>query len=582
MKHDKKLAMTEYGCTVGAGRRAFMLSDGVSMKYPLATGLLLAALCASAATNYVVPWYANPVSTNVTYDVSLVNDPTDGVLAAKITTAWATVSGADALSGKTAAVKTMGDTTYFRPKFYVLCTDGDIVEFTMTKDLSSAVWTNTLVAADLATTASASGAATDLKVSDDGRLAFLLYGAEWKAVANTPPVWELRIVDNDGALVSNPDTAAKILNAGKNADGCAYITDGRRELYCWRENWTRLGIGAKGSDTDGNAWKNETASEVLDFSHGYAKLANEALQHDNQRFDRGQPYELYAYRPRYLGRTATVREPRIFIESPCLNYFYYNRGTWSGTEEVVLDNATAQPAAYFMKYPECVRKLVVDLPNQMTFGDGWLANGVKPSDRPQVLSETSFDDIRLTALTNLVNYALNGLAASGRLDLPAIRRFQDPDSNTYFNSALGQNPYLTEVSLSAENKTLEYVCDGLFNAFAMKGSNIFRGCGALQDVVFTGGVPTLDDVEYAFPDTAEKQLVFAVPAEDAAWLAKLEGKVALLRRSQQDAFRALHPDRPVPHGIVAPDVFKTHHPQYVAFFDKPKIVQDSGFVILFR
>ena len=35
MKHDKKLAMTEYGCTVGAGRRAFMLSDGVSMKYPL-------------------------------------------------------------------------------------------------------------------------------------------------------------------------------------------------------------------------------------------------------------------------------------------------------------------------------------------------------------------------------------------------------------------------------------------------------------------------------------------------------------------------------------------------------------------
>ena len=95
-------------------------------------------------------------------------------------------------------------------------------------------------------------------------------------------------------------------------------------------------------------------------------------------------------------------------------------------------------------------------------------------------------------------------------------------------------------------------------------------------------MPTLDDVEYAFPDTAEKQLVFAVPAEDAAWLAKLEGKVALLRRSQQDAFRALHPDRPVPHGIVAPDVFKTHHPQYVAFFDKPKIVQDSGFVILFR
>ena len=99
------------------------------MKYLFSSMFVAGTICASAATGYVVPWYANPVSTNVTYDASLVNDPTDGVLAAKITTAWATVSGADALSGKTALVKTMGDTTYFRPKFYVLCDDGDIVEF---------------------------------------------------------------------------------------------------------------------------------------------------------------------------------------------------------------------------------------------------------------------------------------------------------------------------------------------------------------------------------------------------------------------------------------------------------------------
>lgn len=557
-----------------------------------AIGVALSANAAFAANGYIVPWYANPAATNVQYESSMVL-PADGY-AEKLAAAQTAVSGDAALSGKTVVAWRMSHTTYFRPRAYALCSDGDIAAFTLTEDCAAVKWTTMLTAAQLAGAANASGTAADMQTTDDGRIAFLLYGAEWKAVANTPPVWELRIVDNDGALVSDPDTAVQILNAGKNADGCAYITDGRRELYCWRENWTRLGIGTKGSSAEGNAWKNETASEVLDFSHGYAELANEALRHDNHTFDRGQPYELFAYRPNYLGRTATVREPRIFIESPRLNYFYHNRGTWSGTEEVVLDNATAQPATYFTKYPECVRKLVVDLPNQTTFGAGWLANGGDLSVRPQVLSETSFDDIRLTALTNLVNYALNGLAASGRLDLPAIRRFQD--TNVNYNSPLGQNHYLTEVSLSAENKTLEYVCDGLFNddtalrkvtfggiqGFAMKGSNIFRGCGALQDVVFTGGVPTFDDVEYAFPDTAEKQLVFAVPAEDAAWLAKLEGKVALLRRSQQDAFRALHPDRPVPHGIVAPDVFKTHHPQYVAFFDKPKIVQDSGTVILFR
>ena len=95
------------------------------MKMILLACVSLTVLCASAMVNYVVPWYANPVATNVTYDASLVNDQTDAAIAVKITTAWAAVSNAEALSGKTALVKTMGDTAYFRPKFYVLCTDGD-------------------------------------------------------------------------------------------------------------------------------------------------------------------------------------------------------------------------------------------------------------------------------------------------------------------------------------------------------------------------------------------------------------------------------------------------------------------------
>ena len=61
------------------------------MKHITATILTLAALGGSAATNYIVPWYANPVATNVAYNALQVNDPTDATIAAKITTAWATV-----------------------------------------------------------------------------------------------------------------------------------------------------------------------------------------------------------------------------------------------------------------------------------------------------------------------------------------------------------------------------------------------------------------------------------------------------------------------------------------------------------
>ena len=557
---------------------------------PLTVGAALAANIAFASNGYVVPWYANPAETNAAYDASLVPPP--GEYAAKLAAAQATVSGDAAISGKSVDVWRMSHTDYFRPRVYALCADGDIVAFTLTNDCTAVKWTTVLTAEELATAANASGTATDLQVTDDGRIAFLRYGGEWKAVANTPTVWELRIENASGELETDPDVALSILNAGVSELGKAYITDGSRELYCWRMNWTRIGIGQKDSNAQGNAWKSAGTGEVLDFSYGYAHLANESVRHDGTTIKKGEKYELYGYRPKYLGEAASVQVPRIFLESSRLNYFYSERGSWTGVEEVVLDNAVAESSSYFTKYPECVQRLVVNMPNRVTLSGGWLINGGAPSTRPFVLAQSRFEEISFSSLTNLGNYALNGVFASGRLDLPSMRRFEA--TNVQYNSPLGQNYNLTEVSLSAESKVLEYVCDSLFyndsslrrvtfggiSGFAMKGSDIFKGATSLQDVVFTGGTPTFDDVEYVFKDTSEKQLVFAVPRDSAEWKAFVGDNVAPLTLPQQEEFRAANPGRPLPHGIVAASVFKTHYPQYFAYCDHPKSLR--GLAIIYK
>ena len=247
------------------------------MKYLLLpVSILLAALSASAANSYVIPWYANPVATNVTYDASLVTSLDES--AAPLSTAWATASASTNIA-ETVVAKRMSHTTYFRPRVYALLGTGDVIAWTLTNDCTNVKWTTVLTAAELAAAAgvSAGSIATDLQVTDDGRLAFLNYGGTYKALANTPPRWELRIVDGNGDLVTDADVATQILNSAPSESGCAYITDGKHELYCCRANWTRLQIGQLGSKAQGNAYKNDYSGEVLDFSYGYAHLANASI-----------------------------------------------------------------------------------------------------------------------------------------------------------------------------------------------------------------------------------------------------------------------------------------------------------------
>ena len=612
MKHDKKLAMTEYGCTVGAGRRAFMLSDGVSMKYPLATGLLLAALCASAATNYVVPWYANPVSTNVTYDVSLVNDPTDGVLAAKITTAWETVSGADALSGKTAAVKTMGDTTYFRPKFYVLCTDGDIVEFTMTKDLSSAVWTNTLVAADLATTASASGAATDLKVSDDGRLAFLNYGGTWKALGYKTPAWTLHVLDANGDEVTDATVAKRdylkwlkedgttrqyVLNDIQNG-GSAYITDGKWQIGIYNY-YGGIGLGTlANASVSGSAFRNGCAGEVLDLTAGKARFIDKT------------DYNIRWSTECALGIPEGDSTARVILHSPNLETMQKIMGGWNNAyEEIVFDMpkvTTKTPGTADDGFWSYAKRIVLNLPN-VTNANRYLefarcSSTWNPAEPDTVLyaSESNWDDFNFPVLETIGDGAFRLFYCSGVLNLPSVKSI---GANAFYRSY--SNPHEThgriEVLLSPEKCTITNIGSQAFvyntnlwrvvigappEGVRFSGSSMypqhFAMCYGLREVVFTGGTPSFmmisgqtgDNAQYngtyannSF-DQKEKALAFVIPRNNATWEAFIEGNYRAATDSEIATYMAQNPGRYVPFGVITNmDIFNTRYEQLLAYTD---------------
>ena len=611
MKHDKKLAMTEYGCTVGAGRRAFMLSDGVSMKYPLATGLLLAALCASAATSYVVPWYANPVSTNVTYDAALVNDPTDGVLAAKITTAWATVSGADALSGKTAAVKTMGDTTYFRPKFYVLCTDGDIVEFTMAKDLSAAVWTNTLVAADLATTAGASGAAADLQVSDDGRLAFLNYGGTWKALGYKTPAWTLHVLDANGDEVTDATVAKRdylkwlkedgttrqyVLNDIQNG-GSAYITDGKWQIGIYNY-YGGIGLGTlANASVSGSAFRNGCAGEVLDLTAGKARFAGTDI---NIRWSTECA----------LGIPEGDSTARVILHSPNLETMQKIMGGWNNAyEEIVFDMpkvTTKTPGTTDDGFWSYAKRIVLNLPN-VTNANHYLefarcSSNWKPAEPDTVLyaSESSWDDFNFPALEMLGGSAFRLFFCNGVLNLPSVKGIGDAAFYRNYNNTHETHGRI-EVLLSPEKCTITNIGSQAFvyntnlwrvvigappEGVRFSGSSMypqhFAMCYGLREVVFTGGTPSFmmisgqtgDNAQYngtyahnSF-DQKEKALAFVIPRNNATWEAFIEGNYRAATDSEIATYMAQNPGRYVPFGVITNmDIFNTRYEQLLAYTD---------------
>lgn len=576
-----------------------------SVSRNLIAAAALAASSAAASTNYVVPWYANPVATNVTYDASLVNDPADAAIAPKVSAAWTTVSGAAALAGKTPLVKTMGDTTYFRPKFYVLCTDGDAVEFTMSKDLSSAVWTNTLAAAKLASAAGATGAATDLQVSDDGRLAFLKYGDTWKALGYAAPTWS---VITDSASCPCPDKHPVMVDS----TGTFVLHFTRKRAWGnstvqskWSYNNLSIGTtltaggavaaynddltGATPSTVSGNGFcPAGSIGEYLDLSAGVVTW---------QGHSSSSTYNIEENWQFALGVPEGGKTPRAIVHSPNIISINKIMGGWDGGyEEVVIDSeavptgSSARPDQSGDGFAPSIKRLVLNVPNLSPNQYGAFPYRAADSSSyaaAPIAAESRWEDFNFSNVKVFEGYSFFNFDCGGTLHLPSVENLKYGAFK--FDSAAHENLIPVEVLISPENKTVTNIANQAFfgqsNIWRVVigghedgvtfsgGENTpyhFNRVNNLREVEFTGGLPLFQaglGNEVFTSSQATRTLAFIVPRE-AKWTAFIEGSYRQATDSEIATYMAANPGRYVPFGVVTnKSLFHSRNEQYVAYAD---------------
>lgn len=574
-----------------------------STRLLVASAALFAAQAgAYAANGYSIPWYANPVATNVAYKAALVNDPGSSAIAAKIASAWSAVSGAAALSGKTALVKTMGDVGYFRPKFYVLCTDGDVVEFTMAKDLSSAVWTNTLTAAKLATAAGASGAATDLKVSDDGRLAFLKYGGAWKALGYAAPTWS---VITDSANCPCPHKHPVMVDS----TGTFVLHFTRKRSWgsgSVRSKWsynplsigTTLTAGGSVAAYDSDL-TDATASTVSGNGFCLAGSVGEYLDLSSgavtwQGHSSANTYNIEENWQYALGVPEGGKTPRVIVHSPNITSINKIMGGWEGGyEEVVIDSAavlagsTARPDQNDDGFSPSVKRLVLNVPNltpNMYGAFPYRTNGSYVSS--PIAAESRWEDFSFSAVTTFEGYSFFNFDCGGTLSLPSVENLKYGAFK--FDSVVHESSVPVEVLVSPENKTVTNIANQAF----LGQANIWRvvigghedgvmfsgGAGSpyhfhkvtnLREVEFTGGLPIFADDctgNEVFTQST-RTFAFVVPREQK-WLNFIEGKYRQATDDEIATYMAANPGRYVPFGVVTSNgLFHSHNEQFIAYAD---------------
>jgi hypothetical protein len=225
--------------------------------------MLLLSSSALADADYTVAWYANPCVTNVAYDASAVFAQDES--ADSLVSAWEAVKNDANIAGKTVVSKRMSHSDYFRPRFYALCSDGTIVIYTLTKDLSAIKWTTLYSSAELIALVNGNGGAiesgrkvTAFEVVDkDGAVAFVKFGedADYVALANTPAKWTYYAKDAEG----NP-----------SSDKIECITDGRWVLKCRTKDIKTKGIEIGSYTVSDFAYLNDYRGEYLDLSRGEA------------------------------------------------------------------------------------------------------------------------------------------------------------------------------------------------------------------------------------------------------------------------------------------------------------------------
>lgn len=421
----------------------------------------------------------------------------------------------------------------FRPRLYVLTEAGDLTVYVFAADTLEidATWTKTFTADDLRALVGAKVAAFD--VSADGATLVLATaaGGSLAVVRHEPKVWCYT----------------------KDEDGSQFVSDGNWKLRCWDE-WGNVIIGTDWETQ--NAYATDYIGEYLDFSSGYATNSTT-----------GGKMKILGHINSALGATENGG-PRVVVISPEATVDTQFTSDWKTVEEIVLAaNGLSSIHEWTSCYP-VLRRLVLKASGLVEIkGNAFLGVDCYP------LGETDVSHWNLPALKS-VGYAFWNMGLSGTLSLPSVETLAD--------WAFGDCHSLTEARLGETSKSVKSIGANVLIARDMGagravgrlkrlviggadgftvGANAFGG-QPLEEVVFTGGVPAFAD-GFRFTDAAARTVFFAVPRGDAAWEAALAGKVTPLSDAERRAIQKANPDRPMPFGVVAADVFRTAHEQYV-------------------
>ena len=497
-----------------------------------------AASAANAASNYVVPWYANPATTNVTYDAGAI--PAQNESAAPISTAWATVSGDANVAGKTILAKRMSHADYFRPRLYVLADDGTVVIYTLSQNLSSIVWTTVYTSADLIARVNHNGGSlatgqmvTALEIADaDGAVAFVGFNgsAVRVALANKTPSWTYYAAGATG----NPST---------NDVPC--ISDGRWAIHCYQLSGSQLTVGATWSDESTTAYANAYRGEFLDLSAGKAANGSGTTT-------------IWQY-------GCSLKDGARVILLPVGAGGPGNKGLQQlNPEELVVTSSTLTKINDWSANTQ--KRLVLDTPKLATVGKYGFSGS--SGTRGEA---TDFADFYVPALTTIGEGAFQRHLGTGALSLPSAASIGNkaffgcdcmqeallaPEKNTL--TSLGSQAFAAEGAVGS----LKRVTLGCAEGFTCSAANAFAK-QPLEVITFTGAVPSFTAAT-AWPDTAANTMVFAIPEGVAAWEA-IAAAATPLSAAERKACHAAHPDWPIPFATVAATVFKSQYAQYLAY-----------------
>lgn len=504
-----------------------------------------------------------------------------------------TVSDATHLSSTIRAVR-MSHCDFFRPRLYALLDTGDVAAYYLNRELNWGHWSKThsnaaLLTASGAPFAAESATVVAFDVTPDGGTAAIGYAqnaddestptgpAYLTLLKHTPRKWTYYAAGAEG-------------NPSANNVNC--VTDGEWILSASVDTTNKKAtIGtASGQSNRGSAYLNGgNVAEYLDFSGGVVYAGSTACSITAMaQWSLGVPGEM-PNPPCRLG-------PRVFLQSPNFaNASQWMKGlgateNWaSGSfEEMIMDSTVLDWIGSWTNFTTNNLFMVLHYPKLAT-ADRFSVN---PNNQKPYGVESRWEDSDFSALSTVYEGAFADFNAAGVLTLPSAMVIS--------NSAFAKAPKMTEVRIAETKKTLKRLHGSAFSPNttgqmkrAVLGcangctiwTSAFSNQSHLEEVVFTGAVPSFNSTSVAWPDTAANTLTFAVPRGDSAWDAILNDPSKVKNRltvEQQQAYRLANPGKYVPIGTLDKSVLQSKYDQYVAYNDmksgvKLEIERDTFF-----